>query len=110
MEPRTIELNARTQYGENLIVDIYQIMQHSHEQYRQLVNEHSDTAIDKKTKDHNKKHTQENSKKVNGYCLRWGIFKEKNWNLSEIYKEQHKILKINSSNPVLLNNPSGIQE
>jgi hypothetical protein len=55
MDPRTIELNARTQYGENLSTELYQRMQHSHEQYRRLVREKSDSAINKNTEGHNKK-------------------------------------------------------
>jgi hypothetical protein len=55
MEPRTIEFNARTQYGEDLGTELYQRMQHSHQQYRQLAREHEDEAIDRITKDHDKK-------------------------------------------------------
>jgi hypothetical protein len=36
MEPRTIEFNARTQYEEDHSTELYQRMQHSHEQKRQL--------------------------------------------------------------------------
>jgi hypothetical protein len=32
MEPKTIEFNATTQYGENLSTELYQRMQHNHEQ------------------------------------------------------------------------------
>jgi hypothetical protein len=53
MEPRTIEFNARTQYGEDQSTELYQRMQHSHEQFRQLAREHADEAIDRNTKDHN---------------------------------------------------------
>jgi hypothetical protein len=55
MAPRTIEFNARTQYGENPSTELYQRIQHSHEQYRQLAREHADKAIDRNTKDHVKK-------------------------------------------------------
>jgi hypothetical protein len=47
MEPRTIEFNARTQYGENLSTELNQKMQFSHEQYGQLAREHLEEAIDK---------------------------------------------------------------
>ncbi len=67
MEPRTIEFNARTQYGEDHITELYQRMQHSHEKYRQLAREHADEAIDRNTKDHNKKLTQDNFMKENGF-------------------------------------------
>jgi hypothetical protein len=55
MEPRTIKFNARTQYEEDHSCELYQRMQHSHEQYRQLAREHADEAINRNTKDHNKK-------------------------------------------------------
>jgi hypothetical protein len=54
LEPRTIEFNARNQYGEDHSTELYQRMQHSHEQYRQLASEHADEAIDRNTKDHKK--------------------------------------------------------
>jgi hypothetical protein len=50
MKPRTIEFNARTQYGENFSTEHYQRMQHKHEKYRQLAIEHSDKAIKYKKK------------------------------------------------------------
>jgi hypothetical protein len=55
MELRTIEFNARTQYGENHSTELYQRKQHNHEQYPQLAGEHSDDAINRNTKNHNKK-------------------------------------------------------
>ncbi len=42
-------------------------MQYSYEQYRQVAREHADEAIDRNTKDHNKKPTQDNFKKENGF-------------------------------------------
>jgi hypothetical protein len=66
IEPRTIELNARSQYGEKLRTELYQncsIAMNNGGNWQ-----HSDTAIGKNKKNHKKKHTQENSKKVNGYC------------------------------------------
>jgi hypothetical protein len=52
---RTNEFNARTQYGENLSTKLYQRMQHSHEQYIQLAREQLYEAIDRNTRDHNRK-------------------------------------------------------
>ena len=109
-EPRTIELNSRTLYGENLSTELYQRMQHSHEQYRQLAREHADTAIDRNTEDHNKKANPRKFREGEWVLLEVKNFLSKNRKLSEIYKGPYIIVKINANNTALLKKPSGTHE
>ena len=101
MEPRTIEFNARTQYGEDHSTELYQRMQHSHEQYRQLAREYADEAIDRNTKDHNKKAYPRQFHEGEWVLLEVKNFESKNRKLSEIYKGPYIIVKINKNNTVL---------
>ena len=98
MEPRTIELNARTQYGENLSTELYQRMQQNHEQSGQLAREYADTAIDRNTEDHNKKANPREFKEGDWVLLEMKNFLSKNRKLSEIYKGPYIIVKINANN------------
>jgi len=109
-EPRTIEFNARTQYGEDHSTELYQRMQHSHEQYRQMAREHADEAIERNTKDHDKKAYPRKFHEGEWVLLEVKNFESKNKKLSEIYKGPYIIIKVNQNNTVLLKKPSGTHE
>ena len=110
MEPRTIEPSARVQYGENLSTELFQRMQHSHEQYRQMAREHSDEAITRNTVDHNKKAYPRKFYEGEYVLLEVKNFEGKNRKLSDIYKGPYIIVKVNPNNTVLLKKPSGNHE
>ena len=109
-DARTINFNARRQYGEDLSTELFQRMEYSHEALRELARQCTGEAIDRNVRDHDKTAHPRTFKVGDMVLIAVKDFLGKNKKLANIFKGPFLITRVSPHNTVTLRHPTGKRE